>query len=144
MRWIVFLAAILALVNAVRSLKAPSDTKLPGRLYDTLFMASVDLQLLFGLILYFGASPFTRDALEDFGAAMSNSQLRFWAVEHPFGMLVAIAFVRIGRIVAGKAATPESARKKRLIWFVLAILVMLVTIPWPGMPNGRPLFRLGE
>ncbi|MDR1990981.1 MAG: hypothetical protein LBQ09_12220 [Acidobacteriaceae bacterium] len=144
-RWVVLVAAVAALVNAARSLGAPdSDAKLPGRLYDTLFMASMDLQLLFGLLLYFGLSPFTKEAMSNIGSVMSTSQLRFWSIEHPFGMLVAIVFVRVGRITSGNAATPASARKKRLVWFALALLVVLVSIPWPGLPNGRPLFRLGE
>ena len=36
--------------------------------------------MLLGLILYFALSPITRAALQDFGAAMASSGLRFWAV----------------------------------------------------------------
>ena len=34
-------------------------------------------------------SPMTQAAFADFGGAMGNSVMRFWAVEHIFGMLVA-------------------------------------------------------
>jgi hypothetical protein len=143
MRWVVLAAALMAVVNAVRSL-GDGDQKLPGRLFDILFMAASDLQLLFGLILYFGLSPFTKEALTDFGGAMAQPQLRYWAIEHPVGMIVAIVLLRVGRVTSAGASTPAAARKRRLIWFALSLLVMIASIPWPGMPNGRPLFRLGE
>ena len=52
------------------------------------FTLVLDIQILLGLLLYFVLSPFTRNALSDFGAAMGSSQLRFWAVEHVFGMII--------------------------------------------------------
>ena len=38
-----------------------------------------------------------------------------------------------------------AARKPRLtaIFLGLALLAILASIPWPGMPSGRPLFRWG-
>ena len=38
-------------------------------------------------------------------------------------------------------ALPER-RRRRLMFFALACLVILGGIPWPGLQNGRPLFRL--
>jgi hypothetical protein len=138
-RWVVLAAAILATINAFRS--NSDGERLPGKGWDTLFMAAVDLQLLFGLVLYFGLSPFTKEAFADFGTAMGNSGLRFWAVEHAFGMLLAVVFVRVGRVTSAGAKTALAARRRRMIWFTLATVIMLASIPWPGMPNGRPLFR---
>lgn len=139
MRWIVLLLAIAATVNAFRP--HASLGRLPGKVWDTVFMAAVDLQVLIGLFLYFGLSPFTVEAMNDMGAAMKNPGLRFWGVEHAFGMFVAMALVRVGRIMAANAKTVPAQRKRRLICFVLATIVMIVSIPWPGMTAGRPLFR---
>ena len=102
------------------------------------FVMALDLQFLLGLILYVGVSPITRTVFNDFGAAMGNSALRFWAVEHLFGMLVAIALVHIGRVKIRKA---DGARRPRLamIFYGLALLAVLISIPWPGTPAGRPL-----
>ena len=104
------------------------------------FVMMMDLQFLLGLALYAWASPITRVAFGDFGAAMGNSILRFWAVEHLFGMLVAIALLHVGRVRIRKA---DSTRRHRLamIFYGLALLAVVVSIPWPGMPAGRPLFR---
>ena len=138
-RWIVLLLAVAATLNALRP--ATPDGRLPGKSWDTFFMAAIDIQVLIGLVLYFGLSPFTVEAMNDMGAAMKNPGLRFWAVEHAVGMFAAMALVRVGRILSANAASPASARTRRLIFFGLALLVILGSIPWPGMANGRPLFR---
>ena len=110
-------------------------------LWGLLFTISLDTQLLVGLVLYFVLSPFTKIAFQDFGAAMANSSLRFWAVEHLAGMIIGIALAHVGRVKIRKA--PTDARKHRLatIYFGLALVVVSASIPWPGMPVGRPLLR---
>lgn len=138
-RWVVLLLAIAATVNAFRPHTTPG--RLPGKMWDTFFMAAIDLQVLIGLILYFGLSPFTVEAMNNMGAAMKNPPLRFWAVEHLVGMFAVMALVRMGRIMAANATTPSAQRNRRLVCFVLATLVMIASIPWPGMTAGRPLFR---
>ncbi len=138
-RWVTLLAAIGAVVNAYRPL---ADRELPGRLWDRFYMTTLDIQVFLGLWLYLGLSPFTVDSLNNMSQTMKTPALRFFAIEHIFGMLVAMALVRAGRIMANSARTPESARKRRLIMFTLGLVAMLATIPWPGLVYGRPLFRL--
>ena len=95
LRWITLILAVAATLNALRPV--PSGGRLPGTRWDTFFMAAVDLQVLLGLFLYFGLSPFTLQAMNDMGAAMKNSGLRFWAVEHAVGMFMVMALVRVDR-----------------------------------------------
>lgn len=104
------------------------------------FTILLDVQIALGLLLYFVLSPFTRIALNDFGSAMGDSQLRFFAIEHLFGMVIGTALAHIGRAKIRKA--PEDRRPRlALIFYGLALLAILISIPWPGMPAGRPLFR---
>jgi hypothetical protein len=141
LRWATLLLAIAATINAFRTPSADAG-RLPGRWWDTLFMLAVDLQVLFGLVLYFGLSPFTTTAMNDFGAAAHIPALRFWAFEHAGAMFAAVVLVRVGRVLAMNAATPRAARNRRLICFALATATMLAAIPWPGLQNARPLFRV--
>ncbi len=106
------------------------------------FMMVVDIQLLLGLLLYLVLSPFTAAALRDFGAAMRNPALRFWAVEHSTTMFVAVILAHVGRVLGRRATTPAAARTRQGIAFGLATVLMIVAVPWPGMANGRPLFRV--
>jgi hypothetical protein len=105
-------------------------------------MVALDMQMLVGLALYFGLSPFTREAMADFGAAMSNPGLRFFAVEHAVTMVGAVALAHVGRVLARKARTAAAKRTRMLVCFGLSTLLMIVGTPWPGTPNGRPLFRI--
>ncbi len=138
-RWATLILAVAATLNALRP--ANVEGALPGRWWDTFFMLAVDVQVLVGLFLYFGLSPYTVRAMNDMGAAMKSSGLRFWAVEHAGGMFAAMLLVRMGRVLAANAGTPSGARNRRLACFTIATLVMIAAVPWPGLANGRPLFR---
>jgi hypothetical protein len=104
------------------------------------FIIALDVQVLLGLWLYFFLSPFTTEALNDFGAAMKVSGLRFWAVEHVFGMLIGIILAHVGRVRIRKVHA-DRRHKLAMIFFGLAVLAILASIPWPGLPNARELFR---
>ena len=73
-------------------------------------------------------------AWADPGAAMADGMLRFYTVEHAFGMVVAVG--------AALVALKVRSRRKALVAQVLWLIVTLVSIPWPLMEYGRPLFRL--
>jgi hypothetical protein len=141
MRWLTLGLATAATVNATRP-PLGAVQALPGRWWDTFLMLAVDLQVLLGLLLYFGLSPFTKEAMANMSLAMSNPALRFWAVEHAGGMFLSVVLVRMGRVLAANAKTPVAARNRRLTCFAAATVGMVISIPWPGLANGRPLFRL--
>ena len=139
-RWAVIAAGIAAAYRAISGASVRRPWTYTDDRAGFWFTMLLDLQVLFGLVLYFFLSPFTMSALSDFGGAMRNSQVRFWAIEHGFGMIVALALAHVGRARARKV--PEIRRHKvAAIFFVFAVVVMLGSIPWPGMPAGRPLFR---
>lgn len=140
LRWITLLLACAATINAARPPVAP-PAPLRGRWWDTFFMLAVDIQVVFGLVLYFGLSPFTTRAMENFGSAIHNPAIRYWAVTHAGVMFAAVVLVRVGRVMAMNAGTPAAARRRRLICFAAATILMIAATPWTGMAHGRPLFR---
>ena len=72
---------------------------------------------------------------------MRDSVARFWAVEHAFGMLAALALAHIGRSRIHKTGNDGKRHKLAAIFFTLALLLVLASIPWPNMPYGRALLR---
>ena len=61
------------------------------------------------------------------------------------GPALAIARVRqphVGRVLARTARTPGARRTREIACFGLSTVLMVVATPWPGMANGRPLFRI--
>ncbi len=136
-RWAALVCGIGATLAAV--------TDRSGRRADRwglFLMISVDIQMLLGLLLYFVLSPFTRVAFADFGMAMRNPALRFWAVEHATMMVLAVVIVHVTRVAARGARTPNGKRLRMIFGFGVATVAMLMATPWPGLPNGRPLFRI--
>lgn len=138
-RWFALVAAVGATLAAFRG-RVEGETSVADR-WGLFAMMALDIQMLLGLLLYLVLSPFTSQALQDFSAAMRNTPLRFWAVDHASTMFAAVIVAHVGRVLARKAASPASKRMRLLVCFGLATFLMLVGTPWPGMSNGRPLFR---
>lgn len=140
LRWVVLIAGLLAVIRGFGGWPGTKPWVKADDRAGAIFTGMLDLQMLLGLILYVFLSPFSRAAFQDFGGAMSNSAMRFWAVEHLFGMVIAIALAHIGRVRARKAPDVKK-HKTAAIFYLLALIVILASIPWPGSPAGRVLFR---
>jgi hypothetical protein len=140
-RWVALILAVVVVVRAITGWRSGRPWTLADDRAALWFSIALDVQMLIGLLLYFVFSPMTRAALQDFGAAMSNSGLRYWAVEHVFGMGVAIALAHIGRSRVRRIGLDARRHKVAAIFFGLSLLSMVISIPWPGTPNGRPLLR---
>ena len=104
-RWL----ALIAGVGATFSALGKGDARLQGaERWGRIFIIALDLQLLLGLILYGVLSPYTAAAMRDFGAAMRDPALRFWAVEHLTMMLSAVILAHVGRVLARKTSLADS------------------------------------
>jgi heme A synthase len=134
-RWIALVAAVGTTLAAVRRRDTVADR------WSVFAVAALDLQMLLGLLLYFAVSPNMREILAHFGDSMKDPVARFWAVEHITAMFAAVAAAHVGRVLARKARTPEAKRMRMLICFGVATVLMLIGMPWPDRPAGRPYFR---
>jgi hypothetical protein len=138
-RWVAIAAALAAIVASVQG-KAQGKPwrKGPG----LAFLIAMDMQLLWGLTLYFGISPVVQVALSDMGAAMRDKTLRFYAVEHSVLMLIAVALLHIGFAKAKKLANDgPAAWQTQITFFALSLLATLAAIPWPFRAGlGRALW----
>ena len=140
LRWAVIATGLIAILGGIIGVARKGQWTPADDRAGLWFILMLDLQLLLGLGLYFFLSPFTADAMKDFGAAMKNPGLRFWAVEHAFGMLVGVVLAHVGRV---RTRNVEATRRHKMaaIFFSLALIAILLSIPWPWMGNGRPLLR---
>jgi hypothetical protein len=103
-------------------------------------MISMDIQLLLGLALYFMNGWYT--GLGNMGESMKEPMVRFFTVEHTFMMIVAWILVHVGRVAVKKAFNSSGKFKKTLIFFGIALLLILIAIPWPFREAiSRPWFR---
>ncbi len=95
-------------------------------------------QVVIGLLLYFVFSPYTATPMKE---AMKDSVLRFWKVEHISMMLIAAVLIQVGRIVSKKASTDLEKHKKAAIFYIIGLLLVLASIPWPFANVARPWLR---
>jgi len=141
LRWAVLLAGLVAWFRAIGGRTAKRPWTPQDEMWGLLLTISVDLQLLVGLVLYFFLSPITRIGIRNFAAAMQINVARFFTVEHAIGMIAAVALVHVARVKIRKAAEPARKHRLAMILFGIALVLMIIAIPWPGLPVSRPLFR---
>ena len=141
LRWVALVAGVAATITA-RADRSEAGSRSRADMWGLVFMMALDVQMLLGLLLYLVLSPFTAEALRDFGAAMRNPGLRFVAVDHVTLMMAAVVLAHVGRVLARNAKSADTKRTRLFLCFGLATLAMVVAIPWPGLANGRPLFRV--
>ena len=139
LRWVALVAAVGTTLAVVRG-QVHGERSVADR-WGLFTMAALDLQMLLGLVLYLVLSPNMQPILDNFGAAMKDPGLRFWAVEHVSAMFGAVILAHVGRVLARKAKTTATKRTRLLVSFGLATVLILLGMPWPGRPGGRPLFR---
>ena len=139
-RWAVLLFGFWTLLNAITGFFGKRTYSASDNRSNLLFMISCDIQLLIGLILYFTNGWF--DRLKDLGNNMKDPLNRFFTMEHMSLLLVAWVLVHIGRSAVKKADTDAAKHKKMLIFFGIALVLILVSIPWPfRQVIERPYFR---
>ena len=141
-RWLVVIFGLIALYRAFVGWRNRRPYLGADNGMAAAFVGSMHLQLLLGLILYFGLSPVAKAATQSMGAAMKNPELRFWGVEHITTMILAVIIAQVGRSLSKKAINPVSKHKKAFIWFAVALVLVLLMIPWGIWNPARPLFRI--
>ncbi|MBC6698294.1 hypothetical protein [Hymenobacter sp. BT190] len=142
-RWLVLIFGLIAIFRAFGGWQGRKPFAGADNGMGAAFVGSMHLQLLLGLILYFGLSPFGMKAFETAGGAvMKDPTGRFWAVEHLVGMLLAVVAAQVGRTLSKKATDPVLKHKKAFIWFTVALLLVLLMIPWGIWNPARPLFHM--
>jgi hypothetical protein len=134
-RWLILIAAVVAIVKAFIGWFGKKEWSKADNLAGAIYVGLVDLNILLGLTLYLFLSPLTQVAFADFGAAMGDSTLRFFAVEHILGMIVALVLAHVGRVLSKRAAEVVKKHRAVAIWFSLSLLAILAMIPW-----NRPLW----
>lgn len=140
-RWAILLFGVWTVINALRGsssgkLYTPTDNKV-----SLFFMISCDIQLLVGLILYFNG-PWFALLKSNTKEVMKDSAMRFFALEHILLMIIAWILVHAGRSAVKKSLSDRLKHKRSLIYFGIALLLILLMIPWPFRQPGiaRPLF----
>lgn len=139
-RWLILIFAFWTVISAISGLTTKREYTANDSRSNFIFMLGMDVQLLIGLILYFTQGWF--ESLKHIGESMKDPMLRFFTIEHSVMMIIAWILVHAGRVSVKKAKTSPSKFKKSLLFFGIALLLILIAIPWPFREVvSRPWFR---
>ncbi len=98
-------------------------------------MIMAHFQLLIGIALYFTSPKVVFSA-----SSMKDAVLRFFLVEHPAMMILAIILITIGYVKANKAEDDLKKSRLLMIFFTSALILILAAIPWPFLNYGGKWF----
>jgi hypothetical protein len=133
MRWIALGLLIYAIVNAFMKKKNGNYTD-NDKLVSILTLSFVHLQVVVGFVLYFIEGKYK------LFSQMSDAVSRMYALEHPLTMLIAAVLVTIGHSKSKKAIEDAKKFKTTYVFFGLALLLILIRIPWPFLTPGAGWF----
>lgn len=136
-RYIILALLLTVIVSSLMKWKGNKPfTKTDDKLNLFTFIAT-HIQLVLGFVLYF----WNKSGLVNF-EGMANKTYRFFTVEHTVGMLIAIALITIGRIKGKKITDGVKRHKTTFIYFFIALIIIIASIPWPFRSLGEG-FEIG-
>jgi hypothetical protein len=130
LRWVILILLLVTIFLAVAKKQAIKKTSL-------FLLISAHVMLLIGLYqVIFGRFGYTK-GLPEGVSMMKNTFYRFYWLEHPLLMIIAIILITIAR---GKA---KMLNYKAVSWLlIIALILILAAVPWPFRTGGigRPYF----
>ncbi|NIJ52465.1 hypothetical protein [Dyadobacter arcticus] len=140
-RWMVLASLLLSIFVAYQgySGKKPFTTAANSIRHWTATIAHIQLTL--GVTLYF-QSPIVKLAVSASGNGWYHDQPLFFRYIHAVMMIIAVIVITIGSAKAKRMETDQLKYQTMLRWFVAALVILLIAIPWPFSPLvARPYFR---
>jgi hypothetical protein len=141
LRWLVLAVGIYAIYKNYEGTTSGRRWTEADKKLNTVFVGLLHLQLVLGVALYSGLSPMMQGIFADFGGSMKVRELRFWSIEHITGMIIGITVAQIGSIKAKKQYNDARKFRTAFWWFLAALAIILLMIPFGIWNVERPLFR---
>ena len=139
-RWFVLIFGLIAVYRAYVGWTGRRPFLKADNGMGAAFSGFVWLQIIIGLGLYFGLSPYGLKAMKVAGA-MKDPTARFFGMEHVAIMILAAIVAQVGRIVVKKTGDETLKHKKAFMYFGVALVLVVIMIPWGIWNPYRPLFR---
>lgn len=140
-RWFVLSSLLIAVFRAWKGLLLKKEFSRIDNAIRHWTATIAHIQLLLGIWLYC-ISPVINYFLQYYKDAVHQRDTRFFGMEHSVMMLMAIIIITIGSAKAKRKITSHEKFKTMAVWFTIALLIILLSIPWPFSPLAhRPYFR---
>jgi hypothetical protein len=141
MRWLVLASLLYAIYRAYKGYVSKSAFSKIDNAVRHWTATIAHIQLMIGIVFYF-QSPVIKYFMSDFKEAVKDFNTVFFGLIHGSLMLIAVTVLTIGSAKAKRIKTDREKFKTMLVWFLIALIIIFIAIPWPFSPLAkRPYFR---
>ena len=141
LRWIILVLLVLSVLKSYSGMKSNKTFTAGDKKIWLFTMISAHITLVLGLYQWtlgrFGLFTYIKP---EGVSMMKDPTLRYFQMEHPVMMIVAIVLITLGYGMSKKSVSDADKFKKAYKYFLVALILILVSIPWPFREIGRPLF----
>lgn len=132
--YLVILILFAAVINALIGLFGKREYGAKDFRVSLFTLIVSHIQLLIGLILYFVSPKFEQWSIMG-SEVMKSASLRLYLVEHPLVNIIAIVLITLGYSKHKKKLTSALKFRTILIFYALALVLLLSRIPWDVWPK---------
>jgi len=142
LRWIILVLLLLSILKSYTGMTSKKAFEASDKKIWLFTMIAAHVTLLLGLYQWllgrYGLFTYVKP---EGVSMMKDPYLRFFQMEHPVSMILAILLITLGYGMAKKNVDDQTKYKKAFRYFVLALVLILAAVPWPFRELvARPLF----
>jgi hypothetical protein len=143
LRWVILVLLLVSIFKAYQGKSTHKVFSSQDKKIWLFTMITAHITLLLGLYQWLlGRYGLFTFVVPEGTSRMKDPFLRFFQVEHPVSMIIAVLFITLAHGMAKKQVADEIKYKKAFRYFLLALVLILAAVPWPfrGEVLARPLF----
>ena len=141
LRWVILILLLVSIYKSYSGWKSGKQFAAGDKKIWLFTMIASHITLLLGLYQWaLGRIGFLSTDYTSFGSVMEDKVSRFFLVEHPITMILAIVMITLGHGMAKKSVDDETKYKKAFRYFIIALVLILAAVPWPFREVARPWF----
>jgi len=132
LRWIILVLLLLSILKSYTGMTSKKAFEASDKKIWLFTMIAAHITLLLGLYQWLLGRYGIFSYVKPEGVSMmKDPYLRFFQMEHPVSMILAILLITLGYGMAKKNVDDQIKYKKAFRYFVLALVLILAAVPWP-------------
>lgn len=141
LRWLVLIILIYSIYRFIIGFIKHRAFNKTDNLFSQLTDKIIQLQLVIGIVLYI-VSPLLSGFWKQEEKFSEYTDQQFFGIIHAIMMFIAVSLISAGVALAKRELNDKMKYKKLVIFFGLAFVIILISIPWPFSPlSNRPYIR---
>jgi drug/metabolite transporter (DMT)-like permease len=140
-RWLLLAGLVYSIFRAFKGFRSKAAFSKMDNAARHWTATIAHVQLIIGILLY-SKSPVIHYFWRNTKEAVQTLDTAFFGLIHILLMLTAIVLLTIGSALAKRKKDDRDKFKTMLTWFGLALIIILIAVPWPFSPFAqRPYLR---